>query len=283
VDLAGVGVPALTRFADLHLHSTASDGLLPPAEVIRRAHAAGLAAVALTDHDTVAGLPEAQAEGARLGVQVVGGCEFSVKVSWGELHLLGYFLPVGEPAIEEFLAGARAMRLTRAGQIVEHLQAWGVDITMEDVHAEAGTASVGRPHVARVLVRRGTVPSVSAAFDEFLGHGRRAYVEKVLPSLSEVAILVHRFRGLVSAAHLRERATRATLSALKQDGLDAVEARHPGHSPDHAAQVEKLARALGLVPTGGSDWHGEDAENGHGALGSEAVPLAWLEDLDARR
>jgi 3',5'-nucleoside bisphosphate phosphatase len=282
MDLARAGVSTLTARADLHVHSTASDGTLAPAEVVRRARAAGLAAMALTDHDTTAGVPEAIAEGERTGVEVVSGCEFSVRVAWGEMHLLGYFLPPGDPAIGEFLTTARGHRLERARRMVEGLQAWGVDIATEDVLAEAGNAAVGRPHVARALVRLGKVPDVSAAFDEFLGQGRRAYVEKVLPGMAEVAELVHRAGGLVSAAHLRERASRATLAILKAEGLDALEVRHPSHSPDLAAHLQNLARALDLLPTGGSDWHGDAADEVQGPLGSNAVPLEWVRQLESR-
>jgi predicted metal-dependent phosphoesterase TrpH len=282
MDVTGTGVPPLTGLADLHVHSTASDGTLPPAEVVRRAHAAGLAAMALTDHDTVAGVAEAQAEGNRLGVRVVSGCEFSVRVAWGEMHLLGYFLPVTDPVIERFLEGERAMRLDRAHRMVESLQAWGVDIAPEDVLAEAGNAAVGRPHVARALVRLGKVRDVPAAFDEFLGQGRRAYVEKTLPSLAEVADLVHRAGGVVSAAHLRDRANRATLQLLKADGLDAVEVRHPRHSAELRGQIEESARQLGLLPTGGTDWHGPGHDEGLLPLGTDAVPMEWLSALEAR-
>ena len=282
MDLARAGVSPLTARVDLHVHSTASDGTLAPAEVVRRARAAGLAAIALTDHDTTAGVPEAIAEGERTGVQIVSGCEFSVRVSWGEMHLLGYFVPPGDSAIAEFLTTARGHRLERARRMVEGLQAWGVDIVTEDVLAEAGNAAVGRPHVARALVRLGKVPDVAAAFDEFLGQGRRAYVEKILPGMAEVAELVHRAGGLVSAAHLRERASRATLAMLKAEGLDALEVRHPSHSPDLAAHLHNLARAFDLLPTGGSDWHGDAADEVQGPLGSNAVPVEWLERMESQ-
>jgi predicted metal-dependent phosphoesterase TrpH len=249
--------------------------------VVERAWNAGLAAIALTDHDTLGGLPEAIAAGERLGLRVIGGCEFSVRVSWGEMHLLGYFLSPAEPSVEAFLENARRDRLARALRMVEHLRAWGVDITDEDVLAEADGAAIGRPHVARALVRRGTVPDIHAAFEQFLGLGRRAYVEKALPPFAEVAALVHRVGGLVSAAHLRDRGTRAALTALKAEGLDAVEVRHPRHSPDIAAHLSDLASVLGLLKTGGTDWHGDEHDEGR-TLGSSAVPMEWLASLESR-
>lgn len=249
--------------------------------MVRRAHAAGLRAIALTDHDTVAGVPEAVAEGDRLGLRVISGCEFSVKAPWGEIHVLGYFLPVADSAIEAFLTEARQLRVTRAERIVAALKAWGVDIEPEHVFEEAGSAAVGRPHVARALVRRGKVPDVAAAFQDFLGQGRRAYVEKVLPSLRSVADLVHAAGGLISVAHLRERASRTTLALLQEEGLDAVEVRHPSHSPDTVAAIAGQARALGLLPTGGSDWHGDGAGGPHGQLGDVTIPLEWVDALAA--
>ena len=242
-----------------------------------------MSAIALTDHDTIAGVAAAMAEGERRGVQVIAGCEFSVKVAWGEMHLLGYFLPLDDPEISGFLERERAMRMNRARKMVESLQAWGVDIGEADVMAEAGQAAVGRPHVARALVRLGKVADVSAAFDEFLGQGRRAYVEKVLPSLPEVAELVHRAGGIVSAAHLKDRANRAGLQMLKADGLDAVEVRHPRHSAELQGQIEEIARVLGLVRTGGTDWHGPGHDEVLLPIGACAVPMDWVDAMQQVR
>lgn len=283
MDHARLGVPQLSSALpiDLHMHSTASDGVLPPAGVVRRAAELGLGAIALTDHDTVNGVAEAVAEGARAGVRVVSGCEFSSAAPWGEMHVLGYFLPADDPMLNAFLARCREDRVRRAREMVEGLQAWGVDVSFEHVAAEAGGAAIGRPHLARVLVRLGKVGSVESAFREWLGRGRPAYVEKALPAFREVADLVHSVGGIVSAAHLKERATRATLTAFRDEGLDALETRHPSHSGDTRARLTALAAALGLLRTGGSDWHGEEnGEGGHAMLGSQEVPAEWLETLD---
>ncbi len=259
--------------------------MLPPAAVVRRAAGIGLAAIALTDHDTTAGLAEAEAEGGRLGVRVIGGCEFSTAAPWGgEMHVLGYFLPAADPALESFLRRCRDDRIRRGREMVEGLRAWGLDVSWNDLEREAGGAAVGRPHLARVLVRLGKVASIDEAFQRWLGRGRPAYVEKRLPAFAEVATLVHAAGGLVSAAHLKERGTRSVLAALQQEGLDAVETRHPSHSGDVRARLTAVADALGLLRTGGSDWHGErDGEGSHAAIGSAEVPLAWLEALDAAR
>lgn len=269
---------------DLHCHSTASDGLLAPAAVVRAAAEAGLTAIALTDHDSTAGLAEAQAAGQLLHVRVIGGCEFSVAAEWGEMHLLGYFLPPDDPEIEAFLVGARADRDRRALEMVSRLVGLGLMVRFDDVAQEAAGGAVGRPHVARALKAAGHVQSVQQAFDRYIGRGRPAFVEKRLPTLRAVADLVHAKRGLVSAAHLKSFGTLAGLTTLQANGLDAVETRHPSHDGDTVATITDAALALGLGRTGGSDWHGEvDTIGTHARLGSQSVPDEWLDELDARR
>lgn len=269
---------------DLHCHSLASDGLLAPGEVVRHAAAIGLSAIALTDHDTTAGLEEAFAAGTALGVRVIGGCEFSVAAPWGEMHLLGYFLTPGEAAVEQFLVAARADRDRRAREMVSRLLGLGLAISFDDVALEADGAAVGRPHVARALLRLAHVATEQQAFDKYLRPGKPAFVEKKLPTLRDVADLVHAQGGIVSAAHLKWHGTRASLAALQVDGLDAVETRHPSHDGEARATITEAAAALGLARSGGSDWHGEfGAAAGHSMLGAQEVPDAWLEELEACR
>ena len=266
------------------MHSTASDGSLPPEVVVERALKAGLAGIALTDHDTVAGVPAAETAGERLGIRVVGGCEFSSAAPWGEMHVLGYFLPSYSAELESFLERCRADRIRRAREMVSRLQGLGVGLEFEDVLLQSKGAAVGRPHVARAIVRKGSATHVSDAFDRYIGRGRPAFVDKRLPTFREIADLVHSVRGIVSVAHLKERGTRSFLERLQREGLDAIETRHPSHDPDLRARLTDIALRLGLLRTGGSDWHG-DPEPGetHGSLGSQQVPLEWLERLEELR
>jgi 3',5'-nucleoside bisphosphate phosphatase len=252
--------------------------------VVRRAAQAGLRAIALTDHDTVGGVPEAVAAGEVEGIRVVGGCEFSVAARWGEMHVLGYFLPSRSAVLESFLERCRADRLRRAEQMVRQLQQLGVPVRIETVLEISGGGAVGRPHVARGIVRHGAAADLGDAFDRFLARGRPAFVEKTLPSFAEVAEVVHSVGGVLSAAHLKERGTLDVLERLKREGLDAVETRHPSHDPDVRARLTDLALRLRLLRTGGSDWHGDPEPGGSQAgIGSQSVPLEWLTQLDSYR
>jgi 3',5'-nucleoside bisphosphate phosphatase len=250
--------------------------------VARRAQRAGLAAIALTDHDTTAGVPAAVAAGDACGIRVVGGCEFSVRAPWGELHVLGYFLEPGQPDLERFLSEMRTARRRRGEQMVAKLRDLGVALDAAAVTASAGSGALGRPHVARALVAAGVTLDMSEAFDRYLGRGRPAFVEKPLPALREVAALVHRAGGVAVAAHLGDRGTEGQLRQFASEGLDGIEVRHPSHRPDTEARLQRLAAKLGLAITGGSDWHGDSGVGeAHAPLGGLDVPAEWLDHLEA--
>ena len=249
-----------------------------------RAHRAGLVAFALTDHDTLAGVPAAAATGERVGLRVIAGCEFSVRVSWGELHLLGYFLPPSHDGLAAFLADTRAARRRRGDEMVQRLQRLGVDVGVEHVAAAAGDGAVGRPHVARALVERGVVADIGEAFHRFLGRGRPAFVEKPLPPLARVTALVRSVGGVTVAAHLGNRANEGEVRQLKEQGVDGLEVRHPSHSEAIERRVADLAQKYDLATSGGSDWHGDtDLGGSHAELGGLDVPVEWLEQLERRR
>lgn len=251
---------------------------------MRRAAIVGLEAIALTDHDTLAGVAEAQAEGRAFGVRVVPGCEFSARADWGEVHLLGYFLPLGDPGLAAALAGWQAARRSRAERMVRLLVRHGVPVTLDDVEAEGGGgAAIGRPHVARALARRGAVRDPQEAFDRWLGRGRPAFVPKELPLVPDVTGLVHRVGGIAVVAHLGDRGTAGRLRAFREQGVDGVEVRHPSHDAVTERRLTTLAEQLSLVTTGGSDWHGDVGGRSSVALGSLAVPAEWLTRLEERR
>ena len=266
--------PGAERFVDLHMHSTASDGLLSPTNVVAAARTAGLAAIALTDHDTVDGIGEARAAGEQLGVRVVCGVELSAHEGDTEFHVLGLHLArLG--GIEDRLASLRAIRRARAAQIVEKLRALGIPIELDAVWLEAGAGAVGRPHIARVLVVNKWAKDHRDAFDRLIGSGRPAYVPKQRLPLADAVKMLHDVGGIAVIAHPGSAGTRARLEAFKRIGFDGVEVRHPSHTAEDMARLGALADFLGLVPSGGSDWHG--ASEGPRTIGNMRVPLAWLE------
>ena len=266
-------------FVDLHAHSTASDGARPPREVVQAAFAAGLAAIALTDHDTLAGVNEASAAGGELGVRVVAGVELSAVEGDQETHLLG--LHIAERAeLERRLVELRDMRVGRAERMVKRLNELGVPVTMEAVLREAAGGAVGRPHVARALIAGGWVTDAREAFEKLLGNGRPAYVGKDRLAIADAIALIHRAGGLAILAHPGGQLTRERVAVLVNDGLDGLEVLHPGHSWDHARHIDALAAEFTLVRSGGSDWHG--ANEGPRTLGMMRVPAQFLVDQDER-
>jgi len=267
------------RFVDLHMHSTASDGSVAPADVVAAAHQAGLSAIALTDHDTVDGIIEAQAAGKALGVRVVAGVELSAVDDGDEIHVLGLHLTHPEH-IAAALVGLKEARRDRAKITVEKLNSLGIPVTLEAVFAAAGDGAVGRPHIARALVAGGWVRDFRDAFDKWLGNGRPACIEKRTVTFEEAARLIHDAGGLAVYAHPGGGASRADLAALAALGLDSVEVRHPSHTVDEVVRLAALTDELGLVPSGGSDWHG--AAEGYRALGSMKVSIDWLTRQDER-
>jgi predicted metal-dependent phosphoesterase TrpH len=249
--------------------------------VARLAAAAGLSGIALTDHDTLAGVDEARQAGAGLHLRVITGCEFSVRAWWGELHLLGYFLPTEDDELNGLLVDQQTARAERAVKMVERLQALGAPVSLDAVERQAGRGSVGRPHVARALVQAGLVATVNDAFDRYLADGGPAFVSKPLVALESITKLVRRLGGVTSAAHLKERATRKTLIRLKDAGVDAVEVLHPSHDEGTASRISHWAGEIGLLKSGGSDWHGrQDARPGRRSIGTHRVPAQWLEHLE---
>jgi 3',5'-nucleoside bisphosphate phosphatase len=267
-------------FVDLHTHSTASDGTLPPEQVVAAAHAAGLSALALTDHDTLAGIPAAARAGETLGVRVVPGVELSAHDGDREIHILALHvtrLAVLESRLETFREG----RTLRASQIVDRLRGLGVDISVDTVMQEANGAAVGRPHIARAMIREGAARDLRDAFDRYLGAGRPAFVPKQRLEVREAISIAHEAGGLAIWAHPGSDGRRARLEPLVALEIDGVEVRHPSHMLEDISRLAALTEFFGLVPSGGSDWHG--LPEGTRNIGAMRIPAAWLERQDALR
>jgi predicted metal-dependent phosphoesterase TrpH len=275
IDVASAGP---SSFVDLHTHSTASDGVLPPDRVVAAAHAAGVSALALTDHDTVAGIPLATDAGLALGVRVVPGVELSAHDGDREIHILALHV-TRHGLLESRLESFREGRLRRSVEIVERLRRLGLDVTVEMVMDEAGDAAVGRPHIARAMIRAGSVRDFRDAFDRYLGAGRPAFVAKQRLEVEDAIAIAHEAGGLAIWAHPGSDGRRARLEPLVELGLDGVEVRHPGHMAEDVNRLSALTDFFGLVPSGGSDWHG--LAEGPRTIGAMRIPAAWLARQDA--
>jgi len=274
----------MRRFVDLHTHSTASDGAIAPAELVMLAERKRLAAIALTDHDTVAGLAQAaKAAEAFADLRLVRGLEISAVWPAGTMHILGLGIDETCRALQELLRQLRDARNQRNPKIIDKLRRLGLDITMDDVFAAAGGDDdrvVGRLHMANVLRKKRCVKTVAEAFKKYIGVGAPAYVDKerVLPRDAIAAI--HKSGGLAVLAHPSQlgcsNAAQLELAvkSLVRDGLDGVEVYHTDHSPSRVRQYLDLARRLGLGVTGGSDFHGAGKPDAR--LGVPRVPLAAI-------
>ncbi len=280
---------------DLHTHSTASDGTYTPRDLIRKAQEVGLFAVALTDHDTIAGLAEAEEEAQARGVHFVPGVEISVKFEGpGHCHLLGYLFDYQHPGLVKTLQTLHEARASRNQKMIIKLQELGVDITEEELKALAGEGEIGRPHMAKLLVQKGIVKDFDEAFERFLGKGRPAYVPKALLSPREAIEIIHQAGGLTSLAHpyylgFPEEEVRLFVKNLRDYGLDAIEAYYTDHDPSYTRFCLELAQEFDLLVTGGSDFHGDNKPEislGTGK-GDLFVPRKVYEDLlkawEARR
>lgn len=264
-------------FVDLHTHSTASDGAVAPAEVVRSAAAIGLAAIALTDHDTVDGVAEASAEGEKQGVRVIAGCELSAFEKNLEIHLLVLHIRSPEtlkPHLDQF----RDERFYRARQMVEKLNAAGHKLSFDDVLVEADGGVIGRPHVARAMLNKGLVTDFREAFERYLGFGCPAYVEKPRISSKDAIAIAHAAGGMVFWAHPSKDGGRERTKRLVDEGLDGLEVIHPSHTSEDIKRFHKFVTEFNLVKTGGSDWHG--AREGYRTLGNMNIPMSWLAAQD---
>jgi predicted metal-dependent phosphoesterase TrpH len=278
------------KFIDLHTHSSASDGTDSPAQLVAKAHAAGLAAVAITDHDTLSGLDEGQQAGRDLGIEVVRGCEISTGTELGELHILGLWLPQNPQPLLDRLCWLREKRAERNMGIVQKLQDLGYDISMEEVLAAARGESVGRPHIAEVLLRKGFAKDVRQVFREFLGSRGKAYLPKTVLEPEESVSLLASAGATVCLAHpLLWRAPAGWLDTmvarLKDYGLSAIEAYHSEHSEADIRTCLALAKRFNLGVSGGSDYHGSNKPTirlgqGYGGL---RVSQSVYEGLKQRR
>jgi predicted metal-dependent phosphoesterase TrpH len=278
------------RVIDLHTHSTHSDGSDSPRDLVLHAKRAGAAAIALTDHDTVDGLDEALMTARECDIEFVNGIEISAEYSPGTMHILGYFINPENQSLAGQLFELREARANRNPQIATRLQELGIDLKYEEVVAVARSEVVGRPHFARVLLEKGCVKSIQEAFDKYLAKGASAFVDKRRLLPDETIRIIHAAGGAAVLAHPYQLKCRSEdelaklLNRLALLGLDGVEAIYSRHSPSERSRYRDMAVDLGLIVTGGSDYHGTykpdlDIVTGKGDL---EVPYEVLESVKQR-
>lgn len=251
---------------DLHTHTTASDGTLTPTELVVAAAEAGITGLGITDHDTLDGLEEAAEAARQMNIEMIPGIELSIDYPHGRFHMLGYFINWKIPGLEQRLIRLKENRALRNVRMLDKLRACNIELSMEEVIAESGGGQLGRPHMAKALERKGVVESVQQAFDLYLGEGGKAYVPKDKITLEEGIQLIHQSKGLAVLAHpstlkLSEADLEIALIKFKSLGLDGMECYYSQYSLEQIDRYIALAFKVGLLVTGGSDFHGTTKPN----------------------
>jgi len=276
---------------DLHLHTTASDGVLSPAEIVRYAKAKGLQAIAITDHDTIEGCEEGLREGERIGFEVIPGIEISAEHSPGSMHILGFFLDIHHPLLNERLEYLQKARAERNPKMVAKLNQLGIEITYEEVLKASGGGQVGRPHFANVLLEKKYVRNFQEAFERYLKKGAPAYVDKFRFSSKEALHFIHEAGGVAVLAHPNTLGVNGyselekLVLQLVAEGLKGIEVYYPEHSAVEVAQYKNLADRYSLLSTGGTDYHGiekNELDIGVGR-GEMKLPYSIVENMKAVR
>ena len=274
---------------DLHLHTTVSDGALRPDELVRAAASVEIRVMAVTDHDSVDGIHEAERAASGLPIEVIPGIEVSASQGTDEVHVLGYLFDADDPDLRQALSRLQEGRVAHARDMVERLGALGCQLDWDRVMAMAGGSSIGRPHIAKALVELGYVASVDEAFSRFLKRGGPGYVEGRKPLPQEAVSLISAAGGVASLAHpiivgasdYRLDLTRL-LPAMAEAGLQGIEAYYKGYTPEITAALLALAARYRLVPTGGSDFHGGGVVT-DAKLGAVEVPWETVDRLRSRQ
>ena len=273
---------------DLHVHTTASDGQYSPAQIIQKAAEKNLKAIAITDHDTVAGLEEAKAAGRELGVTVVPGIELNITFPTGEFHLLGLGIKEPSKSLINIVENVIKNRNDRNAQIIEKMNQDGVALTTEELQADFPNTVIGRPHFAAELVKHGVVKTRQQAFDQYLARGRKWYVPRVCTNLDEAIVALRESGAVPVVAHpmslyLSWGRLPDFLKDCYEKGVMGIEAFHPGARVTECLRLEELGRKIGFIITAGSDFHGEkirsDRRLGHTCGGKKIDDKYYFEEL----
>jgi len=271
---------------DLHAHTSASDGTYSPNELVTLAKSEGIEAIAITDHDTIEGVPEALEAGEKIGLEVIPGVEISIDHQPGSMHVLGLFLDIKNKKLIEYLTVLQASRSSRNPKIIEKLNELGLAISMEDVQKISGGGQVGRPHIAAALLKDGYVSSNQQAFDKYLKKGAIAYFERSRLTREETVDMIHGAGGLVILAHPNTLGVNGSsfsylMSELKEVGFDGLEVFYNSHSQTDEDRLMKIVDKNGFIISGGTDFHGQNKPSiklGVG-YGNMAIPYEVLQEM----
>lgn len=262
---------------DLHLHSDCSDGLLCPSDVVQKAKEIGLCAISIVDHDTIVGIPKAIEEGRKLGIEVITGVELSSQYQGKDIHILGYLFDVGHSRMLKYLERFRKERYRRAVKMIQNLENNGIHMSISEVLQKTNNGSIGRPHLAEILMEKGYVETFQEAFDRYIGYGSKAYEEKYKIKPEDAIALISEAGGLSFLAHPGYHITDEIIRRLIKAGLDGIEVVHPNLMENRSLHLQQIAREYDLLISGGSDCHG--GRNGTFLIGRYNLPYVILEQI----
>lgn len=267
----------MIKKADLHIHTNFSDGTFSPQEVVEKAKNAGLAAIAITDHDCVDGISPAEEAGEKSGIEIIPGVELTVEERDNEIHILGYFIDYKDAAFRKFLENLRKERKERTLKIVSKLRDLGIDITIEDILKMAGRGAIGRLHIAHCLREKGYIHNIYDAFIKYLGEGKPAYIKRKRLSPEEAIEIIEKLGGVSVIAHPHSIKSEEIVEDLIKMGIEGLEVFHSDHSKRTSSHFLKLAKKYNLLTTGGSDCHGLRKERV--LIGTVKIPYSVVEEL----
>lgn len=266
--------------ADLHCHTTASDGLLTPEEVVQLASKVGLKALGITDHDTIEGWSEAEKAAAGVGIRIIKGIEINTEWEQKEVHILGYGMEAKLSNLSIQIHEIQKKRIVRIEEILEKLKVLGMEITFDEVTEYVHGESVGRPHVAQAIVKRGFAATIQEAFENFLKIGTPAYVPRYKLNPTQAIGIIRDAGGIAVLAHPGVQIKEAEIDIWVKNGLQGIEVNHPDHSLEDCRKYKMVAERMGLVATGGSDFHG-CGMNAKSRLGDWGVSMEIVEKIES--
>jgi len=272
----------MNKYADLHLHTNASDGEYSPQFVVRAAKVQGFTAIAITDHDTLSGIPDAIQTCQEVNLELITGVEISTVWQSKEIHILGYLLDIDNSPLQEKLVEMKNSRSERINKMVIQLRNLGYDINLFEVLEISGSGAIGRPHIAKILMGKGYVKTIKEAFIKLLSPGCPAYIPRYKITPQEAISLILNAKGIPALAHPGINPDDNLIPYLKGIGLQGIEVWHPEHNNQAVNKYYNLAKTYDLLMTGGSDWHGSNKDNDF-FLGSIKIEYSLVEKMEIRK